>query len=515
MIRKGILIMLCMSLIMGVIAGCDAAAPTGGAVEQTAAPTETTEAIVETTEEPWPDDGAYRAYYDDRIPITELGGNADSVVEIVDQQVESLIVGSAEQDTAVVYYDKENAQFIVVGTGVTTVSIDGTQKLIRARAAAISLFMITGHSLGAGQCGNGAQSVMIEAGQAYSCHKTATFQEATAEMGIGFAAATKPAGIDAFAPGGGGTIGEASALAWKWNQLTGEKVWVLNAAVGGSVIPEWHKGQTYYEPAVKMYRAAAQVLSNEVKAGHYVLKNTCVIYHSGANFGYKNVEYTDEIMEYWYDSMINGFREDLAMDINGDGTPETVDSIGIVPHGAGSMNDDKPINYYLAASDKYPNVYIVSKTIYAWRSDELLQSNFPEIDYATQSESVEKPTLVSQLKAEDGVHLTQVGYNAAGLSIGENLYNYFRNDRTLESFQLVDENGNEVKDEIKMKRKGASEVFRLFTEPCYVSDLTITLSDNLEMISPFVVKATAEGEGFITISYKGEELRHIVVKVGD
>ena len=58
-------------------------------------------------------------------------------------------------------------------------------------------------------------------------------------MGIGFAAPAKPAGIDAFAPGGGGTIGEGSALAWKWNQLTGEKVWVLNTAKGGSTIIDW------------------------------------------------------------------------------------------------------------------------------------------------------------------------------------------------------------------------------------------------------------------------------------
>ena len=515
MFKRGLLLMLCSALLCSLI-GCGGTAPAettiGGTQTEptTIAPTEP-----EPTEEPWPDDGAYRAYYDDRIPVAELGGNADSVVEIVDQQVESYMVGSSDPDSAVVYYDKENAQFIVIGTGVTTVSIDGTEKLIRARAASISLFMITGHSLGAGQCGNGAQSVMIEAGQAYSCHKTATFQEATSEMGIGFAAATKPAGIDAFAPGGGGTIGEGSALAWKWHQFTGEKVWVLNAAVGGSVIPEWHKGQTYYEPAVKMYRAAAQVLANEVQAGHYVLKNTCVIYHSGANFDYKNVEFTDEIMEYWYDSMINGFRQDLAMDIDGDGTVETVDAIGFVPSGAGTLTNDKPINYYLAATDKYPNVYVVSKTVYDWRSDELVQSNFPEIEYETQSQSVEKPTLYSQLKAEDGVHLTQTGYNAAGLSIGENLYKYFRTEFTLESFRFVDENGNDVKDEIKMKRKGSSVKFTLFTEPCYVSDLTITLSDNLEMISPFVVKATAEGEGFVTISYKGEVLRHIVVKVGD
>ena len=515
MIRKGLLIMLSLSMILGVFSACGSDAP--ATTEVTTQPVETTVTTepVAPTEEPWPDDGAYRAYYDDRIPIAELGGTADSVVEILDQQVESYIVGSTDADTAVVYYDAPNAQFIVVGTGVTTVSIDGAEKLVRARPAAISLFMITGHSLGAGQCGSGAQSVVIEAGQAYSTHKTATFQEASADMGIGFSAPTKPAGIDAFAPSGGGTIGEASALAWKWNQLTGEKVWVLNAAVGGSVIPEWHKGQVYYEPAVAMYRAAAQVLSNEVKAGHYVLKNTCILYHSGANFGYKNVEYTDEIMEYWYDSMINGFRQDLTMDIDGDGTMETIDAIGFVPHGAGALKEDKPINYYLSATDLYPNVYVLSKTVYNWRTDELLREAFPAIEYETQSEPVVKPTYKAEIYAEDGVHLTQCGYNAAGLLLGESLFAYFRTEHTLDSYQLLDETGKDVGDTIKLKRKGASEKLTLLTEPCYVSDFTIELSENLEMISPFVVKAKAAGEGYIKISLGNEVIREITVTVGE
>ena len=511
MIKRGIALMICTALLAS-LAGCGSS----GAPTEPVATTLPIETTAEPTTAPTePDDGSIKFYYDDRISLSDLGATESSVITVKEENVTSTIVGSADADASVLYYQEAQKQYIATGVGTALLDVDGTEVLVRVRPAPISLFMITGHSLGAGQCGNGAQSVMIEAGQAYSCHKTATFQQATADMGIGFAAPNKPEGIDAFAPNGGGTIGEGSALAWKWNQLTGEKVWVLNAAVGGSVIPEWHKGQVFYEPAVAMYRAAAQVLSNEVKAGHYVLKNTCVIYHSGANFGYKNVEYTDEIMEYWYDSMVNGFREDLAMDITGDGTPETVNAIGIVPHGAGSMNDDKPINYYLAATDKYPNVYILSKTTYYWNTDELVQSAFPAIEYQTQSEAVEMPTLYSQLKAEDGVHLTQVGYNAAGLSIGENLYNYFRTDRVLESYRLLDENGNEVKDSIKLKRRGSSEKFTLFTEPCYVSDLTIELSENLEMISPFVVKAKEVGEGFMKISYKGEVIREITITVGE
>jgi len=512
MLKRGFVLMICAGLLASLCACGNTAAPDASA-PQTTGVVETT--VAPTTEPTEPDDGSIKFYYDDRIAPAEFGGTDDSAISVKSQEITSTVVGSSDLDTDILYYDKEQKQYIATGVGTATLDVDGKEVLIRVRPAPISLFMITGHSLGAGQCGKGAQSVKIEAGQAYSCHKTATFKEASADMGIGFAAPTKPAGIDAFSPNGGGTIGEGSALAWKWNQLTGEKVWVLNAAVGGSVIPEWHKGQVFYEPAVAMYRAAAQVLSNEVKAGHYVLKNTCLIYHSGANFGYKEVEYTDEIMEYWYDSMINGFREDLAMDITGDGNPETIQSIGFVPSGAASMKDDKPINYYLAATDKYPNVYILNKTVYYWRDDALLRENFPEITYETQSEPVEMPTVRSQIIAEDGVHLTQCGYNASGLLLGEALYNYYRTEHKLESYELLDENGKAVGDSINLKRRGSTEKFTLFTEPCYVSDFTIELSENLEMISPFTVKAKPAGEGFIKISYGNEVIREIAVTVGE
>ena len=511
MLRKGIVLMLTVSLLAS-MAGC---ATPSDSLDTTANSSAFETTALPTTEATEPDDGSIKFYYDDRISLEELGADDASAITVKEQTVTSTIVGSSETDADVLYFHEEQNVYIAVGVGTALLDVNGTEVLVRVRPAPISLFMITGHSAGAGQMGNGAQSVAIEAGQAYSCHKTATFQEATDNMGIGFAAPTKPQGIDAFAPGGGGTQGEASAFAWKWNQLTGEKVWVLNAAVGGSVIPEWHQGQVYFEPAVKMYQAAAKVLSNEIKAGHYVLKNTMVIYHSGSNFEYKSVEFTDEVMEYWYDSMIEGFNSRLSMDYDGDGEVEQLNAIGIIPSTARSMKNDKPINYYLAATDQYPNVYIASLGVYYWRTNELLAENFPPIDYETQSEPAVAPANRDEMYSSDGVHVTQSSYNGLGIIMGELFYEYFHTEPVLKSIELLDENGNEVKDAIKLKRKGSSKKFVLITEPCYISNFTITLSDNLKMESPFNVVATETGEGFITISYRGEVLRHITVTVGD
>ena len=259
--KKGVALMLLLSMLG--LAACDAApaATTASSATIQAATVAATEAV-EPTEPAEPDDGSLKFYYDDRISFADLGGTETSSVTILEQTVESSKVGSDQPDDAVLFYDEDGHQLIAVGVGTATVEVDGTQALVRVRPAPISLFMITGSSSGTGQCGNGAQSVLCEAGQAYSCYKTASFLGATDDMGIGYGSAVRPQGIDAFTPGGGGTLGEGGALAWKWNQLTGEKVWILNAAVGGSCIPEGHKGQIYYEPAVDMYRAAAHVLKN-------------------------------------------------------------------------------------------------------------------------------------------------------------------------------------------------------------------------------------------------------------
>ena len=466
-----------------------------------------------------PDDGSIVFYYDDRIVSADLGGTENSVLQIVSQSVESLQVGTEHPDENVLVLDEPSGCYVASGVGTAVVAVDGQEILVRVMPAPISLFMITGHSLGAGQNGVKAQSVASEPGQVYSSYKTSTLQTVTADMGIGYSSAVRPQGIDACCAGGGGTIGEGSALAWKWNQLTGEKVWVLNAAVGGSVIPEWYKDQLYYTPAVAMYRAAATVLKNEIAAGHYILRNTALIYHSASNFSYKNVEYTDEIMEFWYDSMYNGFIEDLSMDITGDGEKETVQAIGFLPtwtsNARGSYALDKPINFYMALSDAYPKAFMVAETMRNWCSTELVRENFPPVEYATQSEPVKIPATKDELFAEDGVHYAQVVYNAAGLEIAENLYAYFRTVPTPESLTIYTSDGKVVKDALVLKRVGATVSLIAEANPCYVSNFTIELSDNLKLVSPFTVKSVEAGEGWIKISLYGQLIRSIRVEVSD
>ena len=213
-------------------------------------------------------DGSVHLYYDDRIRADDIAGGSVSSCEVTDQQPTSRAVGSDAPDEAVLYHDAGTNILVAVGTGTATLVIDGTAHAVTVEPAPISLVMITGHSLGEGSQGEAGQQTVCQSGQAYSTHKVLELADETAPAGLGFGAANRPADIDAFSMSGRGTPGEAGALANRWNQLTGEKIWVVNAAVGGSCLNEWVQGTEYHDGAVTLYTKAAAILQAEAAAGH-------------------------------------------------------------------------------------------------------------------------------------------------------------------------------------------------------------------------------------------------------
>lgn len=512
--RKGMLIlMICLSMLLPCFVGCDAQQDQGTTAASIAATTEATQATEEMqapTEARLPSvsGDAIRMYYDDRLPVSEIAGSDAAAVEISDQEVSSKVTGSDSSDSAVVYYQEQSKTLIAVGTGTAVVTVDGTAYQVAVEAAPISLVMITGHSIGAGQTGVAAQSVLCADGQAYSSHGANVATGETSGVGIGFAAAMRPEGIHSFTSAGQGVIGEGGGLAYRWNELTGEKIWVLNAARGGACLNEWAKGQPFYEDAVKLFQYAQSILAGEITAGHYRLKNMAIIYHSAANFSYKNVTYTNELCQHWYDSMWNGFKEDLSMDMDGDSNEETVQAMGFVPIWTNHViHDDKAANYFMGSSDTYEDMFMVSLAGKTWLSDSDLAKNFPEIDYETHGEAVSKPAVASAVYS-DGVHYIQAAYNALGMDIAQNLHAYLRTANRPEALTLIQPDGNKIYDEIKLRVGREIEILPM-VEPLTVNDLTFTLSDNLSISYPCIIKAEAPGTGTLTISHGDTVLKTV------
>ena len=502
-----IALMLSICLAVSCLSGCTAPTATETTAEETTAPVTTAEPT-EQTEPTEPDDGSFKMYYDDFLPIEKLTGVAVSSVELKDQQVTSTAVQTGEADDAVLYYDAENTRLIAVGAGKVTVVADGTEYPVTVRPAPISLVMITGHSIGAGQCGVKEQSVLCEQGQAYST-VTADKISFNREFGIGWSAAQKPTGIDAFTATGTGTIGEGSGLAWRWNQLTGEKIWVLNAAKGGSCINEWVSGTDNFNNAYTMFSTAQMILSREIAAGHYKLRDQAIIYHSAANFGYKNVVFDNSTLESWYTSMCDGFRNGLLMDINGDGKEDALDAFGFAPiwkkDGNESYDLDRPTNLHMAASKAWPEMFIASRAGSQWVNN---ISTFPAIEYTPHGQEVTRPSFRQELYAQDGVHLSQVAYNALGMDIADNIYSFLREKAKATQIKLVDEYGSRLQDKIKLNVGRSRGIVVTLTDG-NAADLTYTVTDNLSISFPLVVTAVYSGTGTLTISQGDTVLKTI------
>lgn len=515
---KLLALLLCLALVLSCFAGCTQDTPDDG----TATGDTTSQGSEKPQDEPDPvpapkedrlpqvSGDQIRMYYDDRLAVSELG---DGAVEITDQKPVSKKVGTDTADDAVVYYDETGKTLIAVGIGTAKVTIGGTAYQLSVEAAPISLFMITGHSIGAGQAGNAAQSILCNAGQAYSSHGTKLSPREPEGLGIGYGSQKKPDGIDAFTTLGAGTQGEGSGIAYKWNELTGEKVWILNTAVGGSCLPQWTPGQTYFVSAVKVFQYAQEVLAGEIKAGHYRLKDMAIIYHSAANFGYNNNygTYTQNELKAWYDAMWNGFKQRLAKDMDGDGKKEELSALGFVPiwtvSSVTEYKHDKPANYYMGSSKEYPDMFMASLITKEW----INSGGFPDINYTTVKDPVVKPTATSQLFA-DGTHLTQVVYNAQGMDIALNLYNHLRE---VEQNVTVTFEKGVVSTPVKelTLRVGESVSLVPLVSPITVDDLTYTVSDNLSISYPMVITAKAAGTGTLTVSQRGKVITTLAVTI--
>lgn len=479
--------------------------------------------------------------YDDRKDLEDLLGTTVTSVTITNQTVTSKDVDGTADEAVLVY---ENGTLYAVGTGTATLTVNGKAYTVTVSPATISVFLITGHSVGYGQYGAAGQSVAIEPGQAYSSWRRESLTSAEGGLGYGSnkqAGGTNEYAIDAFDDGQYGTRGVGSALAYNWNKLTGEKVWVMNLAVPGSCINEWLPGvpgwhyesdptkyEHYaykYEATIKHFGYLTTILSNEIKAGHYELGHMSMIYFSGANFG--NAHYTDwtyDSLKQDYATFWDGLKKDLAKDINGDGKTDTLESLGIVPLWSKSdqtYSYDKLLNYYMAASAEYPDVYIASECYRAWAKGEL--ATFPAINYATQGTAVNVPTSISYTEStpysvfctEDNTHLSQVTYNAVGLDIAANANKWYTDTTNTKTVEFRYKNVSAVAGTLNVNNGVNSEIMTPVVPAGTHGNVVLKTTGNVEVKWPMYVRGTAVGSGTVTATVDGTTCDTISVTVAD
>ena len=164
----------------------------------------------------------------------------------------------------------------------------------------------------------------------------------------------------------------------------------------------------------------------------------------------------------------------------------------------------------MGASKDYPHAFIISHDSRAWQTLDGIKKTFPEIDYETQSAPVKAPSTLKDVSA-DNVHLTQLGYNAQGQEIARNLYAYLTKNNAPKSLLVFNEAGNSISS-ITVKA-GAETKFAIVSNPICASELEFTCDANFEIASEGIIKGLSVGTGKLTISYNGETIKTLTVKV--
>ena len=405
--------------------------------------------------------------YDDHLDMS------GKTVEIIDAgtptsyQVGYGVEENAVLDTAVVTLEGDT--LVATGIGTATVKVDGETYEITVTAAPISLLLLIGQSNMRGSEGNAAQSIVCPEGMVYATYGDDRGADNTA-MTVSNATHYAPSALTgrysninvagttdclngypvySLTEAGAGKIGPDSGFAYEWVQQTGEKVWIVNAAHGGTNITAWQPGTTEYEECQALFTACQETLRKEIAAGHFTLSHMAYFWCQGCTNRTNTAQWYVEK----YLTMHEGLLSELSFDH--DSNPETANKAfefgGIIPVRVGSttacyrdgtysisnpyayhesfvdlrFSGPRVAQYWMINNPELTDIWGVCNIgeDWVWMPDgtngvtDYFQAHYPggTVDYTTQvqqSASFYTPTTPNAV--HDSIHYNQIGYNEIG-----------------------------------------------------------------------------------------------------
>lgn len=377
-------------------------------------------------------------------------------------------VSDGTPDDAVVSVEK--GVLHATGVGKARVKLDGKAYDVTVEKADISMFLLIGQSNMYGTDGKAEQSVANKDGTVYSTSgqssrlsvKNAAEFVPSALSGDGALVTAEGEKtrclsdnpVNRLTESGDGKTGMDGALAYKWHEMTGDKVWLVNAAHGGTVVSSWRKDAKQYNEAVKIFRYAQQVMRKEILAGHYTLRDYGCFWLQGCSDRPNTAEYYIEN----FLSMYNGLKKELLFDIDGDGTSEVLNFFDIIiprfgrgdsvgyrrgiytkPGGKNfyqsfkdlEMNGPRVAQYWLVNNPSYGDINLVCNIGDSWVTSpdgsdgvkEYFAQRYPggKLNYPVQQAQKKDwyyPDSPSDVHKT--IHYSQRGYNELGFESAEN-----------------------------------------------------------------------------------------------
>ena len=301
---------------------------------------------------------------------------------------------------------------------------------------------------------------------------------------------------------GNGKTGIDSGLAYEWNKLTNDKVWVVNTAWSGSSISTWQPDGRNYLRTKAVYDEVQKTYQAELAAGHYVQGNKLFFWMQGESDRYWDLDTYHTYFSTMYSQMTVDF------DFEAFGIITIRSSLGSYQNTEEwIMTAPRVVQYGIGGSNIYPNVYVVSNVNEQWISDagvtDYFRTTYPDgkLDYPHRTHLVpyKIPTTISKIHYD--IHYSQVGHNENGITAADGMYaSLYGQDKKAESVIWRDYEGNPISS--LMVDEGNRETLVPVVMPTYkAKDVVYKVDDKgSDIISFDPLFGTIEGKKMGTAS---------------
>lgn len=449
--------------------------------------------------------------YDDRHVFSK------KIRRIHTEAVTSNNVKTGKKDTKVVRLDtSNNKKVFVVGCGKAVVELaDGTTYGVKVQPAKISLILLIGqsnmegiHSVDKTDLEYYENQIVNSAGKVYSTYgpssrahysNVANWPNASTPLSKNNAKKFVPFSLTdntsenewcrtnnlTSAGSAFGKSGMDAAIANQWVTKMKEKVWVVNAAHGGSSITSWlpkKNANNNFWQAVALYKACERTLNREIKAGHYKLSHKGYFWLQGEqDYDMSAGKYLNYFMK-----MHRGFRTQLKGS-NAAGykfVNKKLEFAGILmvrshknPTSLADVELTGPrkAQYYMCNSSKpvYKDIFLASQLSDVWLTNNSVKAYFKnkyktDAKYTSQNntrkKSLKLPTSIKQIHST--IHYTQIAYNELGKDAVNNIcyaLGYVKRPSTKATIKIVGEDGyKEISKISRVNCKNMNAVVKVF-----------------------------------------------------
>ena len=487
--------------------------------------------------------------FSDQVSGGRDTGKADQNVIVQDRKDKMKIIASGVGKAEIILVPENQlnqAELILSGhvDGDTTgETIEALRVNVTVEPAKLTLMYVAGQSNAEGLCSKNTgyrldESVACKEGTVYSTYAP-TNSSSTSVTGISFpnyctknnsedfvagsltgdksiSGKTLNYPLDALTTDGLGKTGPDSGLAYKWNELTGDKVWIINTAWSGTSINKWVPGGKYYERTMAVARQVQKTYLSEIEAGHYTAGNTLLFWLQGEADKSKTAEWYYDSFATMYEAMQQNLQPDgfgIIMVRSDEGTRNNADDI--------SMSGPRIAQYAAGSSEGPEKVYIVSNVNEQWVTDtqtrKYFSAAYPEgyLSYPMHNGSSSLPGSVSQV--HNDIHYSQIGHNENGITAADGMYAAIYATDSADDLEIVWKNREGKQITTLVVDKGENETAVPVASPSYYSKKVqyyvegeaVTFDEKNGTVS-------AEKKGTATIyacNIQGETLAKLKVKV--